>query len=102
MFNQKSQVSKLQKIAVGNFLWMLGLMLCVQAFLQVKDPHNLIGISSFEWWIALHSLTFLSASEFSFFIATIAFAASSLTHLGFLLVYLFFSKMSVGEVGVSI
>ena len=85
MFNQNPQIFKLRKIAIGNFLWMMGLMLCAQAFLQVKDPNTSGGLIDFEWWKTLHSLTSLSASEFSFFGAAILFAASSLVHLGFLL-----------------
>jgi len=86
MFNQNSQIYKLRKIAIGNFLWMMGLMLCAQAFLQVKDPNTSGGLIGFEWWRSLHSLTSLSASEFSFFMAAVAFAASSLIHLGYLIV----------------
>ncbi len=88
MFDQNSQISKLRKIAIGNFLWMMGLMLCVQAFLQVKKPNISSGLVSFEWWITLQSLTSLSASEFSFFMAAVAFATSSLVHLGYLIVQL--------------
>ncbi len=86
MFNQNSQISKLRKFAIGNFLWMMGVMLCAQAFLQVKDPNTSGGLIGFEWWRTLHSLTSLSASEFSFFMAAVAFAASSLIHLGYLIV----------------
>lgn len=89
MFNQNLRISKLRKIAIGNFLWMMGLMLCAQAFLQVKNPNISIGFVSFEWWRTLHSLTSLSTSEFSFFVAAVAFATSSLTHLGHLIVHLF-------------
>lgn len=89
MFNQNSQISKLRKIAIGNFLWMMGLMLCAQAFLQVKNPNILSGLVSFEWWKTLQSLTSLSASEFSFFMASVAFATSSFVHLGYLIVQLF-------------
>lgn len=89
MFNQNSKIYKLRKIAIGNFMWMMGLLLCAQAFLQVKDPNTSAGLIGFEWWRTLHSLTSLSASEFSFFAAAVVFATSSLTHLGHLIVQLF-------------
>ena len=88
MFNQNSKIYKLRKIAIGNFMWMMGLMLCAQAYLQVKDPNTSAGLIGFEWWRTLHSLTSLSASEFSFFMAAVAFAASSLIHLGYLIINL--------------
>ena len=97
MFNQKSQISKLRKIAIGNFLWMMGLMMCAQAFLQVNDPNTSVGLIGFEWWRTLHSLTSLSASEFSFFVAAVVFATSSLTHLGYLIFHLFSSNECIQE-----
>ncbi len=95
MFNQNSQTSKLQKIAIGNFLWMMGLMLCAQAFLQAKDPNTSVGLIGFEWWSTLQSLTPLSTSEFSFFMAAVVFATSALVHLGYLIVQLFRFSNSV-------
>jgi hypothetical protein len=95
MFNQNSHVSKLRKIAIGNFLWMMGLMLCAQAFLQVKNPNISSGLVSFEWWKTLQSLTSLSESEFSFFMAAVVFSTSALVHLGYLIVQLFRFSNSV-------
>jgi hypothetical protein len=97
MANEIYQVSKLRKIAIGNFLWMMGLMLCAQAFMQIKDPNTSVGLIGFEWWRSLQSLTSLNTSEFSFSLAAIVFAASSLTHLGYLIVYLFGSSKCVDD-----
>ncbi len=85
MFDHNSKIINLQKIAIGNFLWMIGLMLCAQGFAQAGNSKYSGGLIGFDWWKGLQSLTSLSASEFSFFGAAIFFAASALVNLGFLL-----------------
>jgi hypothetical protein len=89
MANENYQVSKLRKITIGNFLWMMGLMLCAQAFMQVKNPNTTVGLIGFEWWRSVQSLLSLNSSELSFLSAAMAFAISSLFHLGYLLNNLF-------------
>mgnify|MGYP000031031637 FL=1 len=91
MFNHNSKIINLQKVAIGNFLWMMGLVLCTQGFAQVRNSKYSGGLIGFDWWKGLQSLTSLSASEFSFFGAAILFAISSTVHLGYLLNRLFMS-----------
>ncbi len=97
MFNHNSKIINLQKVAIGNFLWMMGLMLCAQGFVQVGNSKYSGGLTGIDWWGDLQSLTSLTASEFSFFSAAILFAASSLAHLGFLLKILFGPKNLINK-----
>ncbi len=97
MFDHNSKIINLQKVAIGNFLWMMGLMLCAQGFVQVGNSKYSGGLTGIDWWRDLQSLTSLTASEFSFFSAAILFAASSLAHLVFLLKILFGPKNLINK-----
>lgn len=88
MLGNSLKIILLKKIAIGNFLWMMGLVLCLQAFMQVKDKGYSGGFIGFGWWSHLQSLSPLSPSEFSFFLGAVVFAMSSLINLGYLIVQL--------------
>jgi hypothetical protein len=81
MFDKKITRASLSKVALGNFLWMIGLACCVQALSQSGERGNSIGFAGFDWWIHLQYSLSLNPREFSYFVAAVAFGASSLIHL---------------------
>jgi hypothetical protein len=81
-------------IALGNFLWMLGLIFCVQAFLNANNS-KLLGVldSTFIWKALKLELNFTQV-ELSLFASAVAYSISALVHLTHLLMQLTSSKVS--------